>query len=99
MSGAIADQIRSASGKLWFDRFDLGGFARFARALHPAKTAACIAADTGLPVDSVKKWLAHAMLNGAPAWMSSAARAERGQQLHREIAAREAELAQLEVQP
>lgn len=113
MSDTTTNQIRSAAAKVWSDRFDIGGFARFARARHPTKTAACVAAETGLPIDSVKKWLAgdavpggrallallclygpdlaHAMLNGMPAWMSSAARAERARKLDAEIAVRRAE--------
>ena len=118
MSGTIADQIRSSAGKVWFDRFDLGGFARFCRERHPAKTAQHVAAETGLPLDSVKKWLAgdavpggrallallcvygpdlaHAMLNGAPSWISSAARAECSRRLDAEIAIRQTERSRLD---
>ena len=70
MSGTVAGQIRSAAGKLWSDRFDLDGFGRFCRARFPTKTAAHVAAETGLPADSVKKWIAGEAVPGGKALLA-----------------------------
>jgi hypothetical protein len=47
----------SSKDHFWSNRIDFDGLASFLRRLYPSKTAACVAADTGLPADSVKKWL------------------------------------------
>jgi hypothetical protein len=48
---------------------DLGGLTRFLRFVHPEKTASNVAADTGLPYESVKKWLVGAAAPGFRATM------------------------------
>ena len=70
MSGTTVDHIRSSAGKMWFDRFDIAGFARFCRERHPAKTAQHVAAESGLPLDSVKKWLAGDAVPGGRALLA-----------------------------
>ena len=45
------------AGHVWSNRIDFRGLAVFLRRLYPSKTAARVAADTGLPADSIKKWL------------------------------------------
>lgn len=50
MSGSLKDHV-------WSNHIDFEGMARFLRRLYPAKTALSVAADTGLPADSVKKWI------------------------------------------
>ena len=50
MFGSIRDHV-------WSNRIDFDGLAAFLRRRHPSKTAVRVAADTGLPADSVKKWL------------------------------------------
>ena len=42
---------------VWSNRIDFEGLAAFLRRQHPTKTAQCVAALTGLPADSVKKWI------------------------------------------
>ena len=65
MSDAV-ETIRSVSRKIWSDRINLEGLARFLRARHPIKTAANVEAETGIPSDSVRKWLnGQAQPNGA----------------------------------
>lgn len=56
-SGLDANRIRSRGDQKWSDRVGLDGIGTFLRTLYPEKTAANVAADTGLPVDSIKKWL------------------------------------------
>lgn len=57
MSGSFGDHIRSLNWKLWSDRVDVDGLARYLRSVHPDKTAAHVAADTGFSHDTVRKWL------------------------------------------
>lgn len=40
--------------------FDLDGLSAWLRARHPVKTAAAVAAETGLPQTRIQKWLAGA---------------------------------------
>ncbi|RVU17471.1 hypothetical protein [Methylobacterium oryzihabitans] len=49
----------------WQSQIDAAGMVRWLRSTHPSKTAACVAADLGVPVDTVTKWLAReALPNG-----------------------------------
>ena len=50
MFGASQDHV-------WSNRIDFVGLASFLRRIHPSKTPMHVSADTGLPPDSVKKWL------------------------------------------
>lgn len=70
MSGIFADQVRSAGRKAWSDRIDLNGLARVLRARHPEKTAVHVAAETGLPHDSVRKWLSGESVPGGKALLA-----------------------------
>ena len=66
MFGQITDRVRSQSRKVWSDRIDIEGLGRFLRAQHPEKTAANVEAETGIPHDTVRKWLnGQAQPNGA----------------------------------
>jgi hypothetical protein len=66
LSGAIADRIRPGDLKpgAWAERVDLAGLARFLTRRHPEKTAYHVAAETGLPADTVKKYLRLEMAPG-----------------------------------
>lgn len=44
-------------GQNWSGSIDADGMARFLRSIYPQKTAMHVAADTGLPVESIKNWL------------------------------------------
>lgn len=57
-SGLTWDLFFSNTDHDWSDEVDMGGLVRFLRARYPDKTAANVAADTRLPADTVKKWLA-----------------------------------------
>lgn len=57
-SGLTWDLFFSNTDHDWSDEIDMGGLARFLRGRYPDKTAANVAADTRLPADTVKKWLA-----------------------------------------
>ena len=48
----------TSQGKKWSDRICFSGLAQFLRAEHPQKTPASVEAATGIPADTVKKWLA-----------------------------------------
>lgn len=64
-SGPTVDHFFPKAGVNWSSRLDPAGLARFLRALHPEKTALNVAAETRLPVDTIKKWLAcEALPNG-----------------------------------
>jgi hypothetical protein len=52
MAGSSLTRIGSASSQACPDRA-----VAFIRALYPVKTAECVAADIGLPVHTVKRWL------------------------------------------
>lgn len=72
MSGYVAGGLRSKMGKIWSNRINGAGLARFLRAKHPEKTAPNVAAETGLPIDSVKKWLSGEALPGSGALLTLA---------------------------
>ncbi|WP_144767387.1 hypothetical protein [Methylobacterium dankookense] len=57
-SGLSWDLFFSNTDHDWSDEIDMGGLVRFLRARYPDKTAPNVAADTRLPIDTVKKWLA-----------------------------------------
>lgn len=57
MFGRTDNRSFPSRGHFWSSRIDFDGLADFLRRRHPAKTAACVASETGLPPDSVKKWL------------------------------------------
>ncbi|MFH6780918.1 hypothetical protein [Methylobacterium sp. MA0201] len=46
------------SWSLWERQIDAAGMVRWLKARYPAKTAACVAADLNVPLDTVTKWLA-----------------------------------------
>lgn len=47
----------SFKDRVWSNQIDFEGMSAFLRRLYPSKTAQCVADDTGLAPDSVKKWL------------------------------------------
>ena len=57
-SGLTWDLFFSNTNHDWSDEVDMGGLVRFLRGRYPDKTAANVSADTRLPADTVKKWLA-----------------------------------------
>jgi|GEM_PF-2150127 len=87
----------------------------FLRTQHPAKTAESVAAETGLGIDRIRKWLERgskpscaacfvmiavygpeflsAVMDRPPAWIATAARAARREELRAEIADLESRLA------
>ena len=57
MFGPFQSRSFPKLGHGWSNRVDFEGLAAFLRHAHPSKTAATVAANTGLPADTVKKWL------------------------------------------
>ncbi|TDR94177.1 hypothetical protein [Enterovirga rhinocerotis] len=55
-SGAGASRVRTQA---WKNLVDQDGLVAFLRARHPTKTAAHVAAATGEPLETVRKWLRH----------------------------------------
>jgi hypothetical protein len=62
MSGPFATRLRANP-----THNQVSGLAEYLRRKHPDKTAFAVAADTGLPVGSIKKWLAEETSPGLPA--------------------------------
>jgi hypothetical protein len=57
MFGPSCNRFNPIRDRFWSNRIDFVGLADFLRRRHPVKTAASVASETGLPADSVKKWL------------------------------------------
>lgn len=57
-SSESTGQTWPQSWSLWERQIDAAGMVRWLKARYPAKTAACVAADLNVPLDTVTKWLA-----------------------------------------
>lgn len=59
-SAGKSGPVRGGAPSKWGGLFpvDWKGLTAFLRATHPSKTAASVSAATGLPAETVKKWLA-----------------------------------------
>lgn len=54
-----AEPSRPGMARSWSSAVDLDGLVAFLRSRHPTKTAAHVAALTGEPLETVRKWLRH----------------------------------------